>query len=67
MKIKIYRVNRLEEEISELLTNHNEAQARVIGSVVRDMLGVIERKDKKDETKFCVGGTIYKMTLEREN
>ena len=65
-KIKVWRVSRLEEEIEELLPQGSKVKARVLGAVVRDMLGVVQRHEQRDEVRFCVGGTIYKMTLEKE-
>lgn len=66
-KIKVWRVSRLEEEIEELLPQGSKVKARVLGAVVRDMLGVVQRHEQRDEVRFCAGGTIYKMTLEKEN
>ena len=63
-KIKVYRVSRLEEEIEEL--GAGKSQARVLGAIARDIIGVVLRKEERDEVRFCAGGTIYKMTIEKE-
>lgn len=63
-KIKVYRVSRLEEEIEEL--GWGRSQARVLGAVVRDIMGVISRQEDRDTAKFCINGTVYELTINKE-
>lgn len=62
-KIKINYVNRLEEELQELGATYK--QARVVGSLARDILGTIRNDRDKDEVVFCVDGKKYVMELNR--
>lgn len=62
-KIKINYVSRLEEELQELGATYK--QARIVGSLARDILGTIQNKRDGDEVVFCVEGKKYSMKLEK--
>lgn len=62
-KIRIYYVSRLEEELQELGATY--MQARIVGSLARDILGTIQNKRDGDEVVFCVEGKKYSMKLEK--
>ena len=62
-KIKINDVSRLEEELQELGATYK--QARIVGSLARDILGTIRNNRDGDEVVFCVEGKKYSMKLEK--
>lgn len=62
-KIKINYVSRLEEELQELGATYK--QARIVGSLARDILGTIRNDRDKDEVVFCVDGKKYIMELSK--
>lgn len=64
MKVKINYVSRLEKEIEEL--GMTEKQARVLGAVVRGVIGDILNDRTGDTIRFATNGQVYKLTLEKE-
>lgn len=64
MKVKINYISRLEKEIEEL--GMTEKQARVLGAVVRGVIGDILNDRTGDTIRFATNGQVYKLTLEKE-
>ena len=64
MKVKINYVSRLEKEIEEL--GMTEKQARVLGAVVRGVIGDILNDRTGDTIRFATNGQVYKLILEKE-
>lgn len=64
MKVKINYVSRLEKEIEEL--GMTEKQARVLGAVVRGVIGDILNDRTGDTIRFATNGQVYKLALEKE-
>ena len=64
MKVKINYISRLEKEIEEL--GMTEKQARVLGAVVRGVIGDILNDRTGDTIRFATNGQVYKLILEKE-
>lgn len=64
MKIYVKSESRIEEELAVL--GLSKSQARVLGAVVRGMVGDVIRKEQHDTIRFNIGGTLYNITINKE-